>query len=733
MSILRLAVPSPLHRLFDYLPPEEASPEALASLTAGCRLRVPFGSRDVIGVLQAVVDTASIDVDQLRPALEILDEQSLLPPDLVNLCQWASSYYQHPLGEVFSAALPQQLRRGTEADAVGEKAWMLTERGLGLPPDALKRAHKQQQALRHLLEVGACNEQTLAEHEISPAALRELAKKGLAQRCILTQPPRRGSVSCAALTLNEEQQCALDAIVDNMGGFSCHLLEGVTGSGKTEVYLQLIADCLQRGQQALVLVPEIGLSPQTLARFQHRFDADIVSLHSGLAEGERYRAWEAARTGHAHIIIGTRSAVFVPMAWPGVIVIDEEHDSSYKQQDGFRYNARDLAIKRSQLCNCPVVLGSATPSLESLHNALRKRYQHHRLKQRAGGASPPRLSALDIRKQPLQGGLSEALLQAIGDTLNAGQQCLLFLNRRGYAPTLQCHDCGWIADCRHCDARLTVHRYRRQLRCHHCNARTRLPANCPQCRSAQLATAGIGTEQAEQYLQQHFSRWPIYRVDSDSMRGKGAMQILSNEVTKGEPCILLGTQMLTKGHHFPAVTLVAVLDTDALLFSADFRGEERMAQLLTQVAGRAGRAEAKGQVILQTRHPDHPLLQASLYQSYSEQAQTLLKQRQTSGLPPFGQLAMLRTDCSDANTGEDFLALLRKAFEQQSAIVGCQLIGPLPSPLPRRKGRYRSQLLLISSNRQATRTATRQLVELAQTLPRRKGLNWFIDIDPTEM
>ena len=509
-------------------------------------------------------------------------------------------------------------------------------------------------------------------------------------------------------------------------------MEGVTGSGKTEIYLQLIATCLTRGQQALVLIPEIGLTPQTLARFQARFGAGITVLHSGLTDARRYAAWDAARCGRARIVIGTRSAVFTPLDNPGLIIVDEEHDISYKQQDGFRYSARDVAVKRAQTCDCPVLLGSATPSLESLHNAVCGRYQLHKLTRRAGGAALPTITAVDIRRQPLQAGLSLPLIEAVGRTLDGGQQALLFLNRRGYAPTLQCHDCGWIAECSACDARLTVHRRRRRLRCHHCGAARVLPQTCPECLSSNLLTAGLGTEQTEEFLHREFHRWPVYRVDSDSMQGRGAMQAMVDEIHRGEPCILLGTQMLAKGHHFPAVNLVAVIDTDALLFSPDFRGEERMAQLLTQVAGRAGRDRHPGQVLVQTHHPDHPLLQGLLTRDYAELARDMLQQRIEAGMPPLSQLVIVRSDCSDAGQGDAFLQQLRTAVS--SALpAGCTLIGPLPSPMQRRAGKFRSQLVLTAPGRGAGQAAARALVREADRIPARGDLKWSIDVDPADV
>ncbi len=731
MLVLRLAIPSPLRRLFDYLPPAGLSHEQAQQLVPGVRIEVPFGRRNTCGILIETSDDAAVASEQLRPALEVLDSESVLAPDMMALCQWAASYYQHPIGEVLSAALPQHLRQGRPREA-GDKAWRLTSRGLGLPADALGRSPRQQQALVRLLASSApIAASTLKEDGLSTGALRELEKKDLAERCFFA-PAARPATARDGLALNPEQARVVEAITGTRDRFTCHLLEGVTGSGKTEVYLQLIADCLARGRQALVLVPEIGLGPQTLNRFRARFDADIVTLHSGMADGERYRAWEAASSGRAHIVIGTRSAIFCPLPRPGIVVVDEEHDASYRQQDSFRYSARDLAVKRAQLLDCPVLLGSATPSLESVHNADQGRYSRHRLTQRAGQARLPSLQTVDVRRLPLEAGFSEPLVQAIDTTLTQGQQALLFLNRRGYAPSLQCHDCGWVAECRHCDARLTVHLRRRQLRCHHCGAGQRLPTACPDCHGSQLITTGVGTEQAEQFLQTRFGSFPIHRVDSDSMRSRHAMEALAEEVNRGEPAILLGTQMLTKGHHFPAVTLVAVIDTDALLFSADFRGEERMAQLLVQVAGRAGRADAPGRVLLQTHHPDHPAIQAALKQNYAEQAGQLLQQRRSACLPPWGQLLMVRADCSDATTAEQFLQQLRSAFNRQNP-GGCQLIGPLPSPMPRRKGRYRYQLIVTTAERRDARVAATTLTALAEAQPRRNGLNWFVDIDPTEM
>ncbi|MGB2421456.1 MAG: primosomal protein N', partial [Porticoccaceae bacterium] len=534
------------------------------------------------------------------------------------------------------------------------------------------------------------------------------------------------------LSLYQSQQTAVDAIDSH--GFTTYLLDGVTGSGKTEIYLQCIEKVLRYGRQALVLIPEISLTPQTEKRFRDRFNVPIVTLHSGLSDKQRLDAWVQAKSGQARIVMGTRSAIFTPMHTPGLIVLDEEHDQSYKQQEGFRYSARDLAVIRAQQEAIPVILGSATPSLESLNNCQQQRYQHLQLNTRVGEAQQPDWHLIDLRSQQTESGIAHATLTAIGAALQRNQQVLVFLNRRGFAPALVCHQCGWSADCHQCDAKLTVHRARGRLICHHCDYQQSIPRQCPSCHTEQLIAAGEGTERSEAYLQQCFPNSKVLRVDRDSTRRKGAMQAVFDIANSGEPCILVGTQMLAKGHHFANISLVAVLDADSGLFSADFRGHERMGQLLTQVAGRSGRGNSRGQVLIQTHQPDHPLLALLMTQDYRHFAQQLLAQRQISQLPPFQHMAILRAESTRANQAEEFLRMARQlATTIKPPSPDLRYLGPLPAMMEKRAGRFRYLLQLEASQRSDLQQLITQLAPQLENHRGSRGLRWSIDIDPQEL
>ena len=735
-AILRLALPSPLRRLFDYLAPPGVP---VSALQPGMRLRVPFGRRDLVGVLVEVREDSEVPAEKLRPARELLDRIAPLPPALLRLCQWTAQYYQHGLGDTLSWALPTLLRQGEPAEARQERFWQVVDNARADDP-RLARAPRQRQALSILAQhPHGVSQQLLPQLQINRDSLNLLLEKGLVRVEVRRSrsPERHGNwLAQAELPLNPEQRAAFDAVASAFGGFNAFLLAGVTGSGKTEVYLQLIRRTLEAGRQALVLIPEINLGPQTLERFSRRFNARIVLVHSAVNDRERLDAWLAARDGEADIVIGTRSALFTPLKHPGLIIVDEEHDGSYKQQEGLRYHARDLALVRARQEGVPVLLGSATPSLESLHNAYAGRYALLRLTQRAGGAQPPRFLRLDVKSRPLDAGLSAPLQQAIAQTLEAGQQVLVFLNRRGFAPTLMCHDCGWIGQCGRCDARMTLHQRYGELRCHHCGHVERRPAQCPSCGQVDLRPLGAGTERAEERLAILFPQVPVLRIDRDSTQRKDAMAQLFATVQRGEPCILVGTQMLAKGHHFPRVTLVAILDADGGLFSADFRASERMAQLIVQVAGRAGRAEEPGKVIIQTHLADHPLLVQLTDQGYFAFAEQALSERRAASLPPFSHLALLRAEAHRPGQAEAFLqdaAAEAERLRDEAGLGGVELLGPVPAPMERRAGRHRAQLLVQGNARPPLHRLLNLWAPSLEHLPGGRAVRWSLDVDPIDL
>ncbi|MCF7982699.1 MAG: primosomal protein N', partial [Pseudomonadales bacterium] len=507
------------------------------------------------------------------------------------------------------------------------------------------------------------------------------------------------------------------------------------GSGKTEVYLQLIEKVLALGCSALVLVPEIGLTPQTVSRFKQRFNIPITLLHSGLSDQQRAHDWLHTAQEAKGIIIGTRSSVFTPIHQLGIIIVDEEHDLSFKQQDGLRYSARDVAVMRAHQENIPVILGSATPSLESLYNVQNNRYHHLHLPERAGNASLPSIELIDIRSRPLQDGFSQPLISAISEQLANGNQVLVFLNRRGFSPILICHECGWMAKCQRCDARLTLHLHPYQLHCHHCSAQKPVPKQCPECSHTELNPIGVGTERSEQALSALFPKTDILRIDRDTTRTKSAMQNLTDQIKVGVPCILVGTQMLAKGHHFPNVTLVAILEADAGFFSADFRSLERMGQLIIQVSGRAGRANKRGKVLIQTHHADHPLLNQLITQGYPAFARHILVERQQTGLPPYSHAVLIKAEAVKEQAPFEFLNLVQEITEQLITtyqLTNIELFGPIPAVMYKRSGRYRAQLILICSERKSLHRLIAPLCLQLENLGGARKVRWSVDVDPLE-
>jgi primosomal protein N' (replication factor Y) len=740
--ILGVALDRPLRTLFDYRAPPGVPPECCRP---GQRVWVPFGPRRAIGLIVECRARSDVAPEKLRSALALVDTEPLFDPVLLDLLVWSAGYYHHPIGEVLFGALPPALRAGADLHA----ATTVWERTPTADIDALPARAKRLRAV--FAKVGAPASASGPEGPASSesldddlsdaqtrtktlAALRELERRGLVQRREIAAESELSEPAVASdspPTLNEAQATAVDAITAAFGRFLTLVLKGVTGSGKTEVYLQAIAAALAAGQQALVLVPEIALTPQLVTRFRARFGQGIVVLHSSLSNTERLNAWRAARAGRARIVIGTRSAVFVPLARPGIIIVDEEHDASFKQQEGFRYSGRDLAVARAQRHGIPIVLGSATPALESLARAQRDPSCLLTLPYRAGNAATPRVQLVDLRRHASTHGLATPVLLGMQRHLQADGQVLLFLNRRGYAPVLFCPSCGWAASCRRCEARLTVHRRDRRLQCHHCDATEPLVEQCPNC-GAPAKPVGQGTERVESALAELFPNVATARIDRDSTRRKGSLEAELERVHSGAARILIGTQMVTKGHHFPDVSLVVVLNADQGLFSTDFRASERLAQTIVQVAGRAGRAARAGEVMIQTEFPQHPLLQYLINGGYEAFANAALAERASAQWPPYARLALLRAEASQPQLAMQFLQAARALAE--SVLAGpVQLFGPAPAPMEKRLGQIRAQLLLKATKHGPLQRTLSAWLPLLERIPNMRRVRWSIDVDPLEL
>ena len=728
MNIVRVALAVPLPRFFDYLYAPDLTP------IVGGRVLVPFGSQKRVGIVVDLPASSDVAKEKLKPIIDVLDTESLFNSTTWDWLAWSANYYRAALGDVLFQALPVKLRNGESAVKNDRTFWRITELGKqALESGELKRAKKQIEALSLLLT----QDLEKGNNEISSAIWSALKGKDYVEEIIVPTEQKSWQQALGdnplvnldnRLTLNKQQALAFSQLLFQEG-FNVWLLEGVTGSGKTEIYLQYIEEVLKKGKQVLVLVPEIGLTPQTVRRFQARFNVEIDVLHSNLNDTQRLNVWERARTGQSAIVIGTRSALFTQFSDLGLIILDEEHDGSFKQQDGWRYHARDLGIVLAQKLNIPILLGSATPSLESVNNVQNGKYHHLVLSKRAGNATALRQFVIDLKHQRIQNGLSEPLLQRMQEHLEKGNQVLLFLNRRGFAPVLLCHECGWIDECHHCEKPYTYHQHQRVLRCHHCGAQKTVPIQCGHCGSTHLVTTGLGTEQLEETLKARFPQYNIARIDRDSTARKGKLEGYLEDIQQGKSQILIGTQMLAKGHHFPNVTLVALVNVDNALFSLDFRAEERLAQLYVQVAGRSGRAEKQGEVVLQTHYPDHPLLTTLLEKGYQAFAEETLKLRHNMGLPPFSFQALFKAQCRHSEEAENALSQLASFFYEQK-IEGLQVLGPIPAPFSKKAGQYRWQLLLQHASRKQLQTA---LSRYSPELIKSSQVRLILDVDPLDL
>ncbi|WNC71718.1 primosomal protein N' [Thalassotalea psychrophila] len=734
LTYLQIALPIPMRQSFTY-----SVPPALIQVNfkKGDRVLVPFGHRNLIGVVLAVSHECDVDSKKLKPISERLSDESRLSSQQVDFLSLCARYYHHPIGDVVTQALPVLLRQIKPVDLSPPACWLknssLTDDEFELVVKGFKKSAAKQKALLEFI----CEHDELTWPEIrmagySKAQLNALLGKELIVEQAVKQEPfvcKDNSVNHSDKPqLSVEQSLIVSSINQQLDGFSCHLIDGITGSGKTEVYLQIIEQVLLKNKQVLVLVPEIGLTPQTLSRFEKRFRVPVVLHHSGLNDNERLQTWHQTKQGRAAIIIATRSGVFTPMVKPGIIIIDEEHDGSLKQQEGFRYHARDIAILRARQLNIPIVLGTATPSLETLQNALTGKYQYHQLTKRAGKSNKASISLIDMAREQVEFGLSGTLKKAIADTLKRGEQVLIFLNRRGFAPAISCQECNWICECQRCNKPYTLHQGQSLLVCHHCGSQKRIVRQCDSCGSVRIKPLGQGTEQLEQRLVELFPDYSSVRIDRDSTRRKGELAKLLQQVSDKEHQILVGTQMLAKGHHFPDVTLVAVLDVDGALFSYDFRAPEHMAQLLVQVSGRAGRESKPGKVMVQTQYPEHPLLQDLVQNGYEHFAKYALIEREQAMIPPFAFQALFRAEANYPSTPQ---TLLRDVSQQDFS--GCMVSGPIAAAQEKKAGKYRFHLLLQAKERKDLHRAVQQILANISTHELNTKVRWSIDIDPQEL
>ena len=730
-AVLKIALPVPLYQSFEYLAPQHQAP---GDIKIGTRAHVTFGKRKLIGIIVGIAKHSTLSFSKLKTVTEILDTQPVFDLPLLDLLFWTANYYQQPLGEVLSAALPNVLRKGKYITAHSKTIYRVNY-GAALD-NSLERAPKQ----RLIVELLNSHTNGLSANEISQhtsnwrPAIKALLDKNLVKKTLLQKPQvvQKASAPVNQLSLNEEQQHAYEKIQAGLNRFNAHLLAGITGSGKTEVYLALAKDVIRNDKQVLILVPEIGLTPQLVQRIETRMGVQVALMHSNLNETERAQAWLATNTGAAKIIVGTRSAVFLPCNNLGLIIVDEEHDISFKQQEGFLYHARDIAIYRAKQLAIPIVLGSATPSFESQHNVNTGRYQKLVLSKRAKQAEIPDVKLIDLRSKIVSDGLSNELLDAIQVELDKKHQILLFLNRRGYAPTVLCHACGWIAECSRCDARMTFYKKLNKIKCHYCLKEQATPKICPQCNSENLIWLGEGTQRIENKLKEIFPDTAITRVDRDSTRKKDALQNKLDDIHNGKYQIIIGTQMLSKGHDFPGVTLVGILNVDHGLYSTDFRATERLAQLIVQVAGRAGRCKNKGKVLLQTHQPEHPLLNRLLARGYEAFSAEALKMRESCALPPYTFMVLVRARASQQNLTEQFLQDIKNSVFRNT-LSKLNILGPIPAMLERKAGIYQSQLIIISPSRKALQQHLATWVQAIQQRPLTKRVRWNIEVDPLDM
>jgi len=722
------AIAIPLYRVFDY------SIEDHQQVLVGTRYRLPFGQGSRTGLLLATHNSASVQRDRIKAADECLDQLPVLSEHLIALATWMSDYYLQPIGEVLFQCLPRYLRTDRHEKPVRVKYWHANTLALELRETIEKRSPRRHQILL-AIEQSSCGlnaSQLKAVNSNWHGLVRSLeAKKAI--RWEWSKPQSTTTTLENLPELNREQADAFSQMESNFGRFSVHLLDGITGSGKTEVYFRLIQNQLDQHRQVIYLVPEIGLTSQLVERVRYRFGEQFAISHSALTERQQYEAWERFRQGEVTIMLGTRSSLFSQSARLGLIIIDEEHDASYKQEDGIRYHARDVAIKRAQMLDIPILLGSATPSLESLNNCKREHYYWYRLSQRPTRYEPPRIQLIDTRNVRKEHGCSPYLLRRIDHHLGQDNQVLLYLNRRGFAPVIMCHECGWQSICQYCDARLTLHQSLNRLLCHHCGFAQPVPSACAECDNTDVRHYGIGTEQLEQGMKKRFPNYPVLRIDRDSITSRDDFAQKMGALRQGGPCLLIGTQMIAKGHDYPAITMSAILDADQALFSASYRASERLVQTAVQVSGRSGRGDQAGEAYLQTDFPDHPLMQALANQDYRKIADTITRERKMLGFPPYARVVMFRADALSLRQATEKLDEIKRCLAASTARHQVKCIGPIPALMTRRIGRYRAQLCLIGPDTHKLRSVLREAMPAIESIKSTQKVKWVVDVDALDL
>ncbi len=724
-KIISIAVPMAIRERFDYL-----CKNNVPTPRPGTRIRVPFGKNYLIGIVLGKHTNTNIPIGKLKYISSIIDNKPVISKDLLDILKWCSEYYHHPIGDVIKHALPSHIRRGGKAEIVPKIGWKITNLGKKSIHKIKKNAHKQIETLNACMHNNIVTSKIIKDNNLTNASINALYKKNYITKEIILDEIKHNLNKINRPNLTSDQKKVIKSIISTKENYKAFLLKGVTGSGKTEVYLRLIEEEIKNDRQSLLLVPEIGLTPQLVSRLKDRFGKVLSIMHSGLTEKERYNSWLDSYLSKSKVIVGTRSAIFAPLPKLGLIIVDEEHDQSYKQQDGFRYSARDIAIYRAKTTNTKVLLASATPSFESLHNSNIGKYSLLNMPKRVGKAGKPKIKVIDQNKHASNNIISTPLILAIKKHINNKNQVLLFLNRRGYAPVLFCKECKKTEGCTRCDSNMTIHKKNQLVICHHCGEYKKLSITCNYCKSNRVSL-GSGTQRVVEDLSLIFPETQITRLDKDSTSKKGSLVKILETIESGYSQIIVGTQMLTKGHDFPNLTMVGILNTDQGILGTDFRSSEKLAQTLIQVAGRAGRRSTPGEVLIQTHFPNHPLISSLISDNYESFEKESLIARKNSNWPPYSHIITLRA--KSVNKRKLFIFLKTVATLSKMKKLKVNILGPAPAIIEKKFNKFHAQLLFQSKNRKLLHMLVREVVLEIGKLRKNSQIYWNLDVDPIEL